>query len=106
MAVQTLRQTMTDHVGVRRSEQGLKQALATIAQLEAENAADESFVNMCATATLIAAAALMRSESRGGHYRDDFPEADPALAHRTHITLTEALSLRDQIAGEATKEPA
>jgi L-aspartate oxidase len=97
---------MTAHVGVRRTEEGLKTALTTIARLEADNAEDESFVNMCATATLIAAAALMRRESRGGHYRDDFPEADPAQAHRTRITLTEALSLRDRIAGEATKEPA
>lgn len=105
-AVQVLRDTMTAHVGVRRTEEGLKTALITIARLEADNAEDEPFVNMCATATLIAAAALMRRESRGGHYRDDFPEADPAQAHRTHITLTEALALRDRIAGEATKEPA
>ncbi|MEX5597578.1 L-aspartate oxidase [Pseudophaeobacter sp. C1-32P7] len=104
-AVQTLRETMTANVGVRRTEDGLKTALTTIARLEAANADDESFVNMCATATLIAAAALMRRESRGGHYRDDFPEADPAQAHRTHITLTEALALRDRIAGESAKEP-
>ena len=94
-ALQRLRQTMTAHVGVRRTATGLRHALRAIAQIEAETAGDEVFANMTATATLIAAAALLRQESRGGHFRDDFPDADPALAHRTRITLTEAMAVRD-----------
>ncbi|MBV9330142.1 MAG: hypothetical protein JOZ55_01165, partial [Alphaproteobacteria bacterium] len=35
----------------------------------------------------VAAAALRRTESRGGHYRSDFPLAGPAL--RTFITLAD-----------------
>ena len=97
-AVKNLRETMTAHAGVRRTAQGLKQALAAIARLEAGQAADENFANMCATATLITAAALQRKESRGGHFRDDFPTADPAQAHRTRITLDEAMAIRDRIA--------
>ena len=93
-AVQALRDAMTAHVGVRRTAKGLRTALQTIARLEREQASDESFVNMCATATLIAAAALKREESRGGHWRDDFPAADPAQAVRTLITLPEALQIR------------
>ncbi|ATG36650.1 Aspartate oxidase [Phaeobacter piscinae] len=93
-AIARLRETMTAHVGVRRDEAGLKTALATIDQLLTEHGDDESFANMCATATLIAAAALARRESRGGHFRDDYPDADPAQAHRTHITLTEARTIR------------
>jgi L-aspartate oxidase len=31
--------------------------------------------NMCETARLVAAAALARRESRGGHYRSDYPKA-------------------------------
>ena len=101
-AVKSLRQTMTAHAGVRRTAAGLKQALAAIARLEAEQASDENFINMCATATLIAAAALQREESRGGHFSDDFPEADPAQAHRTRITLDEALAIRAKVQEELT----
>lgn len=92
-AVTRLRQAMTDGVGVVRTATGLRKALAMIAGIEAANP-QEAMRNMTATATLIAAAALMREESRGGHYRSDFPQADPAHAERTHITLAEALEIR------------
>jgi len=41
--------------------------------------------NMCETARLVAAAALARRESRGGHYRSDYPKAkgDEPLGGRT-----------------------
>ena len=58
------------------------------------------FRNMLTTAKLIAAAALMRTESRGGHYRSDFPEPDPAWRHRTFITLADA----ERIAGGGAVE--
>ncbi|MGR3762157.1 L-aspartate oxidase [Roseobacteraceae bacterium NS-SX3] len=99
-AVRELRETMTAHVGVLRTGAGLKTALAAIARLEAGHAGDESFINMCATATLIAGAALLREESRGGHFREDFPAADPAQAQRTRITLKEALAVRAKAAKE------
>lgn len=95
--VAELRETMTRHVGVRRTAEGLKEALATIARLEAASDV-ESFHNMTATATLIAAGALLREESRGGHFREDFPEANAARATRTRITLDEAMALRELVA--------
>ncbi|MDZ4096849.1 MAG: L-aspartate oxidase, partial [Paracoccaceae bacterium] len=48
-------------------------------------------------ATLIAAAALMRCESRGSHFRTDFPDADPQSARRSRLTLNQALALRAPI---------
>ncbi len=92
-AVQVLRKAMTDGVGVVRDADGLKAALRVISQIEAE-ARTETMRNMTATATLIAAAGLAREESRGGHFRSDFPEMNPKLAERTKITLEEALKIR------------
>ena len=41
-------------------------------------------------ARLVAASALARRESRGGHYRSDFPELDPVLDGRHAIISGEA----------------
>ncbi|MEO5615775.1 MAG: L-aspartate oxidase [Cypionkella sp.] len=97
-----LRQVMTDHVGVVRAARGLKTALRRIAALEAKTRGDVNLLNMTATATLIAAAALLREESRGAHCRSDFPQANPALARPSRLTLTEALALR-QIVTETSE---
>lgn len=91
-----LRRVMTDHVGVLRNEDGLALALAEIAAIEVQAGACECLRNMTATATLIAAAAVLRRESRGGHFRTDFPRTDPAQAHRSRLTLAQAVALRPQ----------
>lgn len=94
-AIARLRATMSAHVGVERDADGLKTALATIAELEqTAEGVTRSFLNMTTAATLVAAAALKRAESRGSHFRTDHPDPEPDWAHRTEITLEEALSLR------------
>lgn len=95
-AVQDLRQTMTQNVGVERDAKGLKTALRTIADLE-ENAegVTRSFLNMTSSATLVAAAALKRTESRGGHFRTDYPDKNPEWRNHTLMTLAEAHAIRD-----------
>jgi L-aspartate oxidase len=95
-AVQQLRHIMTNYVGVERSEESLKTALRKIRELE-ETARDvtRSYLNMTVSATLVAAAALQRTESRGGHYRSDYPEKNPKFRDHTTLTLTEALKIRD-----------
>ncbi|EYD72345.1 L-aspartate oxidase [Limimaricola hongkongensis DSM 17492] len=100
-AVARLRRLMTDHVAVLRDRAGLRRALAGIATLEAEEPAPV-FHAMTATATLIAASALSRTESRGGHCRTDHPEPDPAQARRSRLTLDDALSIRATCAATET----
>jgi L-aspartate oxidase len=94
-ALARLRAIMTTHVGVQRSAKGLKRALAALRDLDAATAEDTVLSNMILTARLITLAALMRKESRGGHYRTDFPASDPAFAHRTFITIDD-LNAADQ----------
>ena len=89
--VRRLRRAMTDNVGVIRNGAGLRAALAVIGDLEATSVSTR-FHNTLAAARLIAAAALARTESRGGHYRSDYPRASGAQRHRTFMTLAEARS--------------
>ncbi|WP_349359702.1 L-aspartate oxidase [Stappia sp.] len=85
-AITVLREVMSARVGVVRDADGLTGALAVIDALEAR-CTRRSIRNMMLTAKVIAAAALLRRESRGGHWRVDFPQADPAFARRSFLTL-------------------
>lgn len=97
-AVATLRQIMSDKVGVIRDEAGLRDALRTLARLDADfGGKSDNFDNMLAAATVIAAAAYLRKESRGGHYRTDYPKKNPALSQRSEITLDRAVALRNSL---------
>lgn len=100
-AVARLRRIMTEEVGVTRSGAGLRAALRGIAELEA-GTDSPVFRAMTAAATLIAGAALAREESRGGHYRTDFPGADPKRALRSRMTLAGAERIRAGAMGEVT----
>ncbi|WP_238366496.1 L-aspartate oxidase [Mesobacterium pallidum] len=89
--VTRLRHAMTDGVGVVRDAAGLTTALAEIAAIEAAAQGSAPILNMTATAMLIATAALRREESRGAHFRADFPASSGPTGDRSFLTLAEAL---------------
>jgi L-aspartate oxidase len=84
-----LRQVMTRYAGLERDAAGLREALRRIEQIERAGAHEPSLLNMTVTAKMVVAGALAREESRGGHYRSDFPQAASA-AVRTFMTLPQA----------------
>lgn len=79
-----LRRVMWELVGVMRRAEGLRQALALMAELAGETSStDLDLANQLQLARLTAQAALDRRESRGGHYRSDFPRSRAELARHT-----------------------
>jgi L-aspartate oxidase len=85
----SLRAMMTSHVGVIRHRDRLAEAVRSFAAIE-RAAGNIALRNMATTALLVAASAWTRRESRGAHYRIDYPGENPALAHRTMTTLVAA----------------
>lgn len=96
-AEKALRETMTAQVGVVRDEERLAEAILTVAALERESPS-LALRNMAAAALLVATAAWRRRESRGAHYRADFPADNPAMAQRMMTTLAEARQIAEDIA--------
>jgi L-aspartate oxidase len=81
----TLRNAMSAKAGVVRNAAGLGSLLQTIDEIDATG----GLANELVTARLIATSALARHESRGGHYRSDFPDTiDPA--QRSFVALEAA----------------
>jgi succinate dehydrogenase / fumarate reductase flavoprotein subunit len=90
-----LQDLMQDNVGIVRVEEEMKEALKGIAKLR-ERAAKVGVTshreynpgwhtaldldNLLTVSEAIALAAIERKESRGGHFRDDYPEKDPEFA--------------------------
>ncbi len=79
-----------EKVGIRRDGPGLTQAAATLASWEAALPAPadrptHELANILLTGRLIAEAALRREESRGAHFRTDFPE--PREEWKRHIVF-------------------
>ena len=78
-----LQSLMWDDVGIIRSRESLTHARDTLAawQRELPAAADRpshELANLVLSGRLVAEAAFLREESRGAHYRTDFPQPRPA----------------------------
>ncbi len=94
-----LRKTMSAEFGVIRTPDGMLSGLKTILQLEAENTSPR-FQNALVTAKSIAVFAIMRRESRGGHYRTDYPQDNPDLAKRSFLSYQRVCDLAMQLVNE------
>lgn len=76
VAADAVRTVMWNHVGIDRNARGLRRGLEMLEDIKSrlpEGATEEA--NMIDTARMIATSALQRKESRGGHFRSDFPHA-------------------------------
>jgi len=85
VSAEAIRSVMWDDAGIARTARGLRAALGqldSIAMRLTPGMTEER--NMLDTARLVAEAALLRRESRGGHYRSDYPRAKRSWAGR-HI---------------------
>lgn len=68
-----VKRVMWENVGILRDAKSLKRALREFEQIEKANLSKASR-NFVTLAMLVCKAALWREESRGGHFRTDFPE--------------------------------
>ncbi|TCS92351.1 L-aspartate oxidase [Hazenella coriacea] len=80
---QKIKKVMWEKAGIVRSSEGLLDGIAQLKELSLQ--IPDGYVecrNMLITAQIIMKAALWREESRGGHYRYDFPKTLPEWASR------------------------
>lgn len=95
-AIEKIRKTMSSLVGIVRTKEGLEEALAIISEI-AEKASgmvctkpdDFIVANESMLAVLLIKSAIQREESRGAHYRADFPETND-VDWKKHIIVNKA----------------
>ena len=89
-----LQRAMSRGAAVVRSEKSLKETLVTLERLKDAttiyaNVDAWETTNLYLLATAITRSALERTESRGSHTRDDFPETSKAWRKRIHQAIDE-----------------
>jgi len=92
-----IQELMWKQVGIVRTATGLKQAIAQLEQLGSQLKASHTrrefeARNLQLTGTLVAKSALAREESRGAHYRTDFPDHNDAKFKKHSVVSDEKIS--------------
>lgn len=99
-----LQKIMLRYVGLKRNRKGLEKGLAELKRqlpiLESELMRREEFefANLLTAALITTQAALVREESRGAHYREDFPERDDLLWRKHTLWHREQGMVEERIA--------
>jgi L-aspartate oxidase len=78
-------------VGIIRSQESLAKAAGTLAAWQEslplpKDRSSYELSNLILTGRLVTEAALLREESRGAHFRSDFPQSSPKW--QKHIAFT------------------
>jgi L-aspartate oxidase len=106
-AIEEVRTTLWESVGIVRDARGLASGLTTFARISAgvEPVSAERppgpLANAALTASFIARAALRRTESRGAHFRSDHPRT--LASWQLHIGLVAARPPTARARGRATR---
>jgi len=102
---QTMQAVMTEKVGVFREEKRLQEAIAKLEELQGRTGEiaisgksltmNQELIqrwelkNLLAVSMVIAQGALHRKDSRGGHFREDYPERHEEFNEHTLAYMTE-----------------
>ena len=94
--IRKVQSLMWQHAGVVREGKSLRQLIADLTQLQQHAPRPSSRIsreaaNIVETGLIIARSALAREESRGAHYRLDFPLKDDAKFHKHSVVAGESI---------------
>lgn len=96
----TVRPLLSRALGVTRDDAGLKEAARDLLPLAQHH---DAASDPAAVGLMITIAALLRRESRGAHFRTDFPH-HATVARRSQITLDATIAAARELASSPTLE--
>jgi L-aspartate oxidase len=101
-----LQKIMLRYAGLKRTENGLHKGLEElrrhlpIMRTVMHRREDFEFINLLTCAIITMEASLLREESRGGHFREDFPERDDLL-WRKHLLFQHNQGVTEEFCKDA-----